>query len=905
MSTKRRALATLKKADLLAVGRAFDLDVTAQMTVGDLMETIAGSKRVTLDAILPTLSLGNLKAICEALELPTTGNAKAVLVERIVIASGGTPQASAVDGAGNGSGSKRATSVPKTQAWLAFPTLEPPPEPAAPAPAPPTMRSIAGDDWSLQVIAEPRKPRLAWQGMWRKEVAVSVPTQVVEIVRPGRVINRGDELALEAREVGERDVTAIPPNRLIWTNDNLVALQTLLDERDPQTRDFRYRGKVDLIYIDPPFMVNNDFRADNAVAVDLDEEAGVTATKEPSLVEILAYKDTWRQGLDTFLTMLRRRLELLKELLAPTGNIVVHLDWHAVHYVKVLMDELFGYERFLNEIVWQRQTSHNDSGQGAKHLGRVHDTLLVYRAGDQPFLSSLYTPYDPTYVRSHYKAIDEHGRRYQLDNLTGPGGAAKGNPYYEVMGHWKHWRYKPERMTELIAQGRVVQPSPGGTPRYKRYLDDMPGLPLQDVWADVNPVNSQALEGLGYPTQKPLALLERIVGLASPPGGLVLDCFAGSGTTSEAAERLGRRWISIDNGKYAIHLARKRLIQLHGQKKAPTTSHEYVECDHCGNVDRKEQRATRGSDLHQVQPFTVENMGVYQRAEEWQDFQKQRSKYRDEMIKVFGGEPVAHSPLLHGKKGTQWVHVGPLDGPVSVGQVWNIAREAQRTTTKAVTILAADFNTLSASETGEVKDRTGVSVTIRIIPASAIDEVRRRIERHRLDPDLPIESMAIPAFYAPLSIVLSAHVSGRTVKVSLDRCEIDIESFIASQRPVLKPVTEGMSAAARKKAQAELDKWDDRKKELDKWLVKANTWQRFVDFWAIDWDYGRRVSPEGKPIFETDWQSFRVRRGKGDVEPLVFSAELRYSEPGRYRIAARVTDVFGNDGIATVSAEVK
>ena len=905
MSPKRRALAALKKADLLTVGRAFDLDVSAQMSVGDVLERIASSKQATLDAILPTLSLGNLKTICKALELPTAGNVKQMLVERIIVASGGTSQPRTTDGVGNGSvRGKRSTSPPKTQAWLTFPTLDPPPEPAAPSPPPP-MRSFAGDDWSLTVSAEPRKPRLAWQGMWRKEVAVSVPTQVVEIVRPGRVINRGDELALGAREVGERDVTTIPPNRLIWTNDNLVALQTLLDERDPETRDYRYRGKVDLVYIDPPFMVNSDFRADNAIALDLDEEAGVTATKEPSLVEILAYKDTWRQGLDTFLTMLRRRLELLRELLATTGNIVVHLDWHAVHYVKVLMDELFGYEQFLNEIVWQRQTSHNDSGQGAKHLGRVHDTLLVYRASDQPYLASLYTPYNATYVQSHYKSVDEQGRRYQLDNLTGPGGAAKGNPYYEVMGHWKHWRYKPERMAELIAQGRVVQPTPTGTPRYKRYLNDMPGLPLQDVWADVNPVNSQALEGLGYPTQKPISLLERIVELASPPGGLVLDCFAGSGTTSEAAERLGRRWIAIDNGKYAIHLARKRLIQLHGQKKPPAISHDYIECAHCGNVDRKEQRAKRLDDAFHVQPFTVENMGVYQRAEEWQDFQKQRSKYRDEMIKVFGGEPVAHSPLLHGKKGAQWVHVGPLDGPVSVGQVWNIAREAQRTTTKAVTILSADFDTLSASEKEEIKDRTGVGVTIRAIPASAIDEVRRRIERQRLDPDLPIESMAIPAFYAPLSLVLSAQVSGRTVKVSLDRCEIDIESFIASQRPVLKPVTEGSSAAARKKAQAELDKWDARKTELDKWLARASSWQKFVDFWAIDWDYGRRVSPEGKPIFETDWQSFRVRRGKADVEPLVFFAELRYSEPGRYRIAARVTDVFGNDGIATVSAEVK
>ena len=167
------------------------------------------------------------------------------------------------------------------------------------------------------------------------------------------------ELGMDTRTVVQRDTSSLPPNRLIRTNDNLVALQTLLDEKDPLTCDYRYRGKVDLVYIDPPFMVNSDFLADNAIDIELDDEAGVQAKKEPSLVEILTYKDTWRQGLDSFLSMLKRRLELLKQLLAPTGSIYVHLDWHAVHYVKVLMDEVWGYENFVNEIAWQRQTSHN------------------------------------------------------------------------------------------------------------------------------------------------------------------------------------------------------------------------------------------------------------------------------------------------------------------------------------------------------------------------------------------------------------------------------------------------------------------------------------------------------------------------------------------------------------------
>jgi DNA modification methylase len=781
---------------------------------------------------------------------------------------------------------------------MAKPTT-PPPAPPPPAATP----AQAVSDLAITLDVERRKPRLAWQGMERKEMVGAVPTQVVEIVRPGRAVERKGELGLGARAAA-RDELVRPENRLIWTNDNLVALQTLLEERDPKTKDWRYRGKVDLVYIDPPFMVNDDFRAENSIDIELDEKAHVQARKEPSLVEIIAYKDTWRQGLDSFLSMIRSRLVLLKQFIAPTGSIVVHLDWHAVHYVKVLMDEVFGYENLINEIAWQRQTSHNDLGQGAKHLGRVHDVLLFYQLTPDVQVAPVYTPYDGSYVRSHYKYIDERGRRYRLGDLTAPGGASKGNPRYELMGHTKFWRYKEERMLQLVKDGRVLQPSPGAVPAYKRFLDEMPGIPLQDVWSDIFPINPMALEDLGYPTQKPVSLLDRVIKMASPPGGLVLDCFIGSGTTAEAAERLGRCWIGIDNGKYAIHLARKRLIQLHGQPRQPEKPvYDFVECKHCKTVERKD-KPQRSPGPYQVRPFTVENMGVYQRASEWQGFQQHRTAYRDEMIRVFGGEVVDHSPLLHGRKGNTWVHVGPLDAPVSSVQVWSIAREAQRTSTKAVTVLSADFDTLSGSEKDDIKKKTGVAITIRVIPASAIDEVKRRLDILRANPDLAVESTAIPAFYAPLSIVLEEHVSGRNVTLALKRCEVDIESFIASQRPMLKPVTDKMTDKAKKKALDEQERWKKREKELKDWLDKARSWQAFVDFWAVDWNYGRQVGEDGKPIFVTEWQSFRSR-GVDGIAELTFAAKFSYTEAGVYRIAARVTDVFGNDGIATVEVEVR
>ena len=206
-------------------------------------------------------------------------------------------------------------------------------------------------------------------------------------------------------------------------------------------------------------------------------------------------------------------------------------------------------------------------------------------------------------------------RHYLLDNMTSP------NPRPNMMYEWKGcaspsngWRYSKETMEDLDRNGLIAYPKGGGRPRYKRYLD-ADGQPLQSIWDDISPVNSQASERLGYPTQKPVALLERIISASCPPGGLILDCFMGSGTTPEAAERLGRRWIGIDNGKYAVHLARKRLIQLQGQPRPPAKEqHDYVECDHCGNIERKPKKQ-RSPGSYSVRPFSVESMGVYLRAE--------------------------------------------------------------------------------------------------------------------------------------------------------------------------------------------------------------------------------------------------------------------------------------------------
>jgi adenine specific DNA methylase Mod len=338
---------------------------------------------------------------------------------------------------------------------------------------------------------------------------------------------------------------------------------------------------IDLVYLDPPFnsaaTYNVLFRAPDGAQ---------------SQAQIEAFEDTWHWGIEAerafdevlrsghgnaaelvralrgvlgendmmaYLTMMAVRLIELHRVLKFSGSLYLHCDPTASHYLKVLLDAIFGIENFRTDITWKRAHAHSDSKQGRRGYGNIADHLLYYVKSATATFNVVHIPYDQAYVDKYYRYRDENGRRYWLDNLTGPGGAAKGNPYYEVMGVSRHWRYSQQRMTELIAAGRVVQTKPGNVPQFKRYLDEMPGVPLQNVWTDVSPINMMAVERLGYPTQKPLALLERIIAASSNPGDTVLDPFCGCGTAVHAAEKLGRNWIGIDVTHLAISLIERRL----------------------------------------------------------------------------------------------------------------------------------------------------------------------------------------------------------------------------------------------------------------------------------------------------------------------------------------------------------
>ncbi len=365
-------------------------------------------------------------------------------------------------------------------------------------------------------------------------------------------------------------------NRLYY-GDNLLVLRGT----DAQGRPNIPTESVDLIYLDPPFNSRQDY---NVLFAEKDGSRSAS--------QITAFKDTWKweeaaetyeevveQGgrvaetmrafrtllggsdMLAYLSMMAPRLVELRRVLKSTGSIYLHCDPTAAHYLRSLMDAVFLPEKFVNEIIWKRYGAHNDVGQGSKHFGRIHDVLIFYAPG-APIWNQQFIPLTEAYIASTYRLEDNLGK-FTTTPLTGPGGEQKGNPVFEWNGHTRAWRYNKATMQDLHDKGRLYY-SRTGYARQKLYLSESRGVPVQDIWTDIPSLSGAHAERLGYPTQKPEALLERVLRTSSNEGDVVLDPFCGCGTTIQVAQRLNRRWIGIDITHLAIGLIKTRLDDTFG-----------------------------------------------------------------------------------------------------------------------------------------------------------------------------------------------------------------------------------------------------------------------------------------------------------------------------------------------------
>ncbi len=525
---------------------------------------------------------------------------------------------------------------------------------------------------------------LIWDGKYKDGKRV----QPVRLALPFQTIETVNESAQQRQtNLFSSSGSSEWRNRLIW-GDKKYVLPSLLEE---------FAGQINLIYIDPPFATGANFSFTAQIPDDPDTEGDQSSsfTKQPSMLEEKAYRDTWGKGLDGFMQWFYETATLLRELLADNGSIYVHLDWNAAHYAKTILDEIFGADNFRNEIVWKRTSARSDS----KTFNHIHDVIFFYTKNQNFTWHPQFTPYDAEYL-ARFRNADPDGRKWSDYDLTAKG-LSGGGYEYEYKGFSSLWRMPLETMKRLDKENRLHFTKTGGI-RLKRYLDEQVGLPTQSVWTDIFPVNSQAEERVTYATQKPEALLERIIKASSNDGDLILDCFCGSGTTAATAEKLGRRWITCDLGRYAIHTARKRLLS---------------------NTE--------------VTPFVVQNLGKYERqawqAAEWETLenaQARESAYRHFILDLYDAESIGSGVYLHGLKAGRMVHVGSIDSPVTQADVNAAAREllkrigtgSEAPKSAGLDVLGWDF-AFELNETGkEIAADAGVDVKFRRIPREVLEK---------------------------------------------------------------------------------------------------------------------------------------------------------------------------------------
>jgi site-specific DNA-methyltransferase (adenine-specific)/adenine-specific DNA-methyltransferase len=688
-------------------------------------------------------------------------------------------------------------------------------------------------------------------------------------------------------------------NKLIWGDNKLILSSLKAGALRQQIED---AGGLKLIYIDPPFDVGADFSMDIEIG-------GETFHKEANILEQIAYRDTWGRGADSFLAMIYERLVLMRDLLAVNGSIYVHLDYRMVHAVRIVLDEIFGNSRYTNEIIWKRSLPHNDP----KRYGAIHDTLLYYRKSDNCVWNQQFTGLSEEYTDSHYSSIDESGRRFQLTSLAASGSGPERRFGDRIIAPPKgnHWRYSQENIDTLLMEGRIVFTSTGG-PRYKRYHDEMKGAALQSIWDDVLPVNSQAKERLSYPTQKPSALLERIILASSDEGDLVADFFCGSGTTASAAEKLGRKWISSDLGKFGIHTTRKRLIGVQRDLKEAGKDFRAFEVLNLGRYERQAYLNIGG------------RLSGAQKAEALA--QKER-EFRDLILRAYKATPFggseggqAQDGFFHGARNGRLVVIGPINLPVGRLFVEEVILESRKRGVSRVDILAFEFEMGLFPAVLEEARGKGIDLAPKQIPPEVFD--KRAVERGQV-------------VFFDISFVgaMPRYEKRNKSAVQIELTDFSVYYTQGAAEAAIASMKEGKSEVLCD--QGHLYKASKGKDGIVKKERLTKHWTDWVDYWAVDFDYmsrreiirvakgsgfiGTAPLPGMEPpqtelalqqfeehwtggyIFENEWQSFRTRQNR---ELELITPVHTYDRPGRYTVAVKVIDIFGNDTMTLVPVNV-
>ncbi len=718
------------------------------------------------------------------------------------------------------------------------------------------------EKYRFLLFEDKREIELVWNGKTNEVTNVVLPFQVIEQV---------DEPRNEKETKLQRTLFDIDTrgrqlkgwtNKLIW-GDNKLILSSL--KNGPLRQEIEAQGGIKLVYIDPPFDVGADFSMNIEIG---DEEF----TKKPNVLEELAYRDTWGKGADSFVSMIYERLALIRDLLAEDGSVYVHCDYRLTHYIRTVMDELFDKSRFLNEVIWQGAVG-DTSAKNKKYI-KSHDTIFLYSKSDSYIWNEVFQEYGEASNRL-YKNEDEKGK-FQMISVDNPGGGG----YIYGFGKGEKmpangYRMPKETADQWIKEGIMIVEA-GKVPRRKQYMNES-GVRCKDVWNDISSSVSKE-----YPTQKPEALLERIIKASSNEGDIVADFFSGSGTTLAVAEKLGRKWIGSDIGKFGIHTARKRMIGVQRELKKQDKNFRAFEILNLGKYERQ----------HYI--------GVNPNLREEEKHKQLAKKEKDFVALVLGAykaESFDGFKTFHGKKNSRLVAIGPINLPLSRLFVEAVIKESIEKQITKVDILAFEFEMGLFPNIQEEAKSKGIDLALKYIPRDVFD--KRAIEKNQV------------VFHDVSYIEVKPIVKKGAVAIELT----DFSVFY--NQDSLKEVEENLKAGG-KKLIVENGQIIKVAKDKDGILTRellTKKWTDWIDYWAIDFNFESkkeiiRIKKEdsddfeevwtGSYVFENEWQSFRTRKDRN----LEMTSTPRELEKGKRKIAIKVVDIFGNDTMKVVEVTV-
>lgn len=673
-------------------------------------------------------------------------------------------------------------------------------------------------EFIYKLFADEEDVFLFWNGRKEDVTNVALPFHSIEHIDEPRKEEKKQGDMFEMFDTRGRQLKGWT-NKLIW-GDNKLILSSLAN--GPIRDEIEKEGGLKLIYIDPPFAVGADFGFEIEIG-------GEKAEKKQSIIEEIAYRDTWGKGISSYLSMMYERIKLMHSLLAEDGTIYVHCDWRVNSILRLVCDDVFGRDNFLNEIIW---TYFAFKRKTTRKFPQKHDYIFSYKKSGENFIwNTQYKPHNEEYLKRWKK--DSSGRLYRDD----------------------------------------VNPTKGGTRVI--YLDELEGDIVDSVWDDVNPVNPMGGEKVDYPTQKPEALLERIIKASSNEGDLIADFFCGSGTTATVAEKLGRKWITTDLGRFSVHTARKRLI----------------------GVQRELQ--TSGKDFR---AFEILNLGKYERQFFMDDLTNGKRKakedlYVDLILEAYKAKRIDGHSALHGQKSGRFVHVGPLDVPVTQSRLVDIFEECRKNLYTQVDVLGFEFEMgLTPQFIQELKEK-GVSATLKYIPKDVFD--KRAVEKGQVK------------FFDVAYLNTKEKIKDKSITIELTDfvthyTQDDIEELQQSMRAGSKVVIED----------GQIIKVEKDKNGIITKTILTKDWHDWIDYWAIDFNYedkkeiikikneeGETVEQwTGNYLFENEWQSFRTKKNP----TLEFtSIAYEYKKAGKYKVMVKVVDILGIDTSKIIEVHIK